>query len=120
MTEMTLQAGVFSVPVIVSSVTLLLIFLLTLPSVYGTARRIYSGRHYQLDEPSVNSYEDEDGVATEEARKAYSAAIPKYMALASASSGLIVNIFTNVYSEAQPALPSRPEHWLAFGSWVSR
>ena len=115
---MTLYASVLSESVIVGLAALLSVFFLTLPSFYRIWRRLYQGRQQRKVQLTSQSYEDEDGIATEDARKAYSAAIPKYIALAGTSIGLVVNLFTNVYSEAQPTLPSRMEHWLAFGSWV--
>ena len=118
MTIMMQQAGALSVPVIASLTALILIFFFTLPSVYSISRRVYLGRQHEKVESASTFYEDEDGVATEEARKAYSATIPKYMALASTLSGLVVNITTIVFSEVQPDPPSHLEYWFTFGSWV--
>ena len=109
-----------SVPAIISLTALILDFLLTFPSIYSISRRVYSGRKNIIIESTSKSYEDEDGVATEEAITVYSATIPKYIALASTLTGLVVNIITNVYTVVQPDARLHLEYWFTFGSWVGR
>jgi hypothetical protein len=53
------------------AVGLVLVFLLTLPSVAGVAS------HLRAPKPKSNIYEDKDGVATEKSVAQYSAKIPK-------------------------------------------
>ena len=112
-------SNAFSVPVIVDLVAFLSILLFALPCFYSIARRVYYGKSYQNARPTSEAFEDEDGVATEEARSSFSAAIPKYAALVSTLFGVVVNIVTNVYSEVRSDLPSRWVHGFVFGGWVS-
>lgn len=118
MAAMTQQEVILPAATVVNLMALILISFLTVPSVYSISRRFYLGQKYKAIRSVSNDYEDEDGVATEEARMAYSAIKSKYMALASTLVGLIVNIITNVYSEIQPVPSSHLVHWFTFGSWV--
>ena len=108
------------VPAVLSLATFILDFLLTLPAFYSISRCVYFGRKDQKNISIAGPYEDEDGVATDEAKATYSATVPKYLALASTLLGFAVNIITSVYTVIQPKTPSHLEHWFTFGSWVGR
>ena len=64
-------------------------------------------------------YVDEDGAATEESQKAFSAVIPRYLILASAVIGLLLSIAAAVLSTVRPSGIFFLESWLLVGGWVS-
>ena len=63
-------------------------------------------------------YEDEDGIATEETQKEYTAALPKYLALSLSVLGFSISIGTAVYTTVSPTLILYFEHWLSVATWV--
>ena len=114
------MAPLMSVPVIISLTALILVLFLTVPSIHSIARRPHFRPKDYQDDSISKTYEDEDGVASEEAEGAYSATVPKYIAMASTVIGLIVNVITNVYTVIKPDLRSHLGSWIIFGSWVGR
>ena len=110
-----------SVIVILHFVVLILAFFLTLPAAFGFARRFVFKTNKQQHEFNASSkfYEDEDGVATEESCKKYSARTPKYLALVSAFVGFGLSVSSGVLYEIQPVSPVHLAYWFGFGAWVS-
>ena len=71
-----------------------------------------------MPEATSKLYEDEDGIATEDTQKEYSAALPKYTALSCSILGFLASIITAVSATVHPTLNLRLELWLSFGIWV--
>ena len=116
----SLQAHRLSEPVVIRLTALILVFFLTIPALFSISKQLFSNRRGKRVEYISNYYDDEDGVATQQAQKAYSTKSPKYSALTFTSIGLVVSIVSNVYSEVEPVVASRSEDWFTFGSWVGR
>lgn len=114
-----LRASGFDEPFVIRLTALILVFILTFPALLSILKRVFSSRKRIKSRYSLDCYEDEDGVATEQAQKAYSVKVYECTALGFVSIGLIVSIILNVYSEIQPVVVSRWEDWFTFGSWVS-
>ena len=98
--------------------TLLLIFLISTL----TFRRLYKKAIVELrgtaSDDTSKLYKDEDGIATEETQKKYSAAVPKSVALLCSLLGFSASMSVAVYSTVYPTLDLYVEHWLSFGTWV--
>ena len=97
---------------------LILIFLTSIP----TSLRLYKGQtsKARVNAPGETSklYEDEDGIATEETQKEYTAALPKYLALSFSVLGISVSIGIAVFATVSPTLVLQSEHWLSVATWV--
>ena len=98
-------------------IALLLIFLISTPTFLRLYKAIVQLRGAPSDETS-KLYEDEDGIATEETQKGYSAAVPKFIALLCSLLGFSASLGIAVYSTVHPTLDLYVEHWLSFGTWV--
>ena len=88
-----------------------LVFLLTLPSVLGAAS------HLRESKPKPNTYEDEDGVATEKSIAEYSAKAPKLFLSICAILGLGTSIALVVLETLEGI--DVVESWLNVAQWVS-
>ena len=99
-------------------ITLILIFFISTPTFLRLYKRtIVEPRGSASDETS-KLYEDEDGIATEETQKEYSATLPKSIALLCSLLGFSASMSIAVYSTVHPTLHLYVEHWLTFGTWV--
>ena len=102
-------------PSAITGVTsLIIIFILTLPSV----TRNFEFFSHAKDVKIGRVYEDEDGSATEETQKEYSTTAPKFIALSSSAAGFIASIVSAVFTSAHSIRNLYVENWLVFGSWV--
>ena len=63
-------------------------------------------------------YRDEDGVATEETQKKFSAAIPKYIALAGSFAGFSLSAVASIHSTLHSAECMHIESWITSACWV--
>ena len=97
---------------------LILVFSTSLP----TFSKIYRSATPRWRDNALNEtskiYQDEDGIATEETQKGYSAAVPKYLALLCSVLGLSASIGIAVYTTVHPTIDVCVENWLSFGTWV--
>ena len=103
--------------VIVAAIGLGFVGIASIPALLRIYRRSSPRKGHSYDEIH-NIYEDEDGTATEETQKNYSAVIPRYLILVCAVIGLLLSIATSVLSTTQPGGTLFIESWLTFGSWV--
>ena len=94
------------------SAGLVVVFLLTLPSVYGIIS------HFRDTKPKPNPYEDEDGVATEKSAASYSATVPKALLSIFSTLGFLASIALAVLATVNEANRMMIENWLAAGQWV--
>jgi hypothetical protein len=101
-------------------VALLLIFLITVPtllSFYGRVKRKAKANGNGYEEVH-KLYEDRDGVATEESQREFSAAIPTYIALSGCVVGFLASVVMAVFASIRSTGTLIIEEWLIFGSWV--
>lgn len=70
------------------------------------------------DDEGYKLYEDEDGVATAQSQKEYSATLPRYLLLASTVMGTMMAIAGSIFNTVHPNKGSSVERWIMFGSWV--
>ncbi len=95
----------------------LLVFCCTVPTFWSLFDRARSKPKSCEFEVEHKLYEDQDGVATEESQKGYSATIPKYIALSSSVTGFLASVaiaaFASVHGETEHI-----GHWLVFATWV--
>ena len=98
--------------------TLLLIFLISTPTFRRLYKRAIVGLRGTASDDTSKLYKDEDGIATEETQKGYSAAVPKSVALLCSLVGFSASMSVAVYSTVYPTLDLYVEHWLSFGTWV--
>jgi len=85
--------------------------LCSIPAVTGLVTR------FLKRDPKQLSYEDEDGKATLESTKAYSARLPKSLIVLAAFTGCAASIALAVLS--RPSERHWPENILSIGAWVS-
>ena len=109
-----------SLPATVGLTVLIVVFFITIPTALSLYSRVRAKRTEHGYEGIQKLYEDQDGIATEETQKQYSAAVPKYLIFASTISGLLLSIASSVYSTVLPTRNLYTENWLTFGSWVYR
>lgn len=106
-------------PVLVSAVGLGLIAFVAVPAASSTF--LLSRLHKPVrQEEHRDWYEDEDGVATEESHRKYSATVPLVIALAGCLLGLSVSIASSVISTLLSRKNEMIEGWVTVGSWVDR
>ena len=117
---MTISFSGPNVPIVLSFVTLVVSFFLTTPTIYAYAIRLTSKQRYGESQLASKFYEDEDGVATEEACKEFSARFPKYLALTSAMVGFAISVASSVLYETRISSPAHLAYWFTFGCSVSR
>ena len=111
--------SLLSSPAIVGLTALILVFLLTIPTLSSDLKRVSSARKAHDDGDFQKLYEDHDGVATEKSQKAYSAAVPKYIALASSIIGYLASLAAAVTTTIDTADYLKTESWLQFSILVS-
>ena len=103
---------------IASSTALVLTFFFTIP----TLLRIYDRLRLRSKANGYDDvhklYEDEDGSATEETQKEFSAALPIYFALFSALIGSLASIINAVITTVPPIAGLSVESWITLSSWV--
>ena len=107
-----------SLSLVFGLITLLLIFLVSTPTFLGVYKRAIVELRRPASDETSKLYEDEDGIATEETQKEYSAAVPKSIALLCSLLGLSASTGIAVYSTVHPTLDLYVEHWLGFATWV--
>ena len=91
----------------------LLVFLLTLPSIFGLAS------HLRLSKVKINVYEDEDGAATEKSTAEYSAKVPKLFLGIFVVSGLCTSIALAILGMLDRNDEIMVENWINVAQWVS-
>ena len=99
-------------------IALLLIFSISTPTFLRLYKRAIVELRGTASDETSKLYEDEDGIATEETQKGYSAAVPKSIALLCSLLGFSASMSIAVYSTIHPTLDLYVEHWLSFGTWV--
>lgn len=92
---------------------LVLVLLLTLPSLIGVAS------HLRDPKPKSNVYEDKDGVASEKSVAKYSAKIPKLSLGFFTISGLSLSIALAVLGMVGESDGLLIEDWINVAQWVS-
>ena len=103
---------------VVGLIVLILIFLTSIPTFLNIYKRVTSkARSAPLDETS-KLYRDEDGIATEESQREFSASVPKYIALSCSLLGFSASISIAIFSTVHPASNLCVEYWLSFGTWA--
>ena len=107
-----------SLSAIIALITLILILFTSIPHLLTVCKRARSKARGDSPDETFKLYEDEDGIATEEAQKKYSAAMPKYFALSCSLLGFSASTSIAVFSTVHPTLDLYVEHWLSFGIWV--
>lgn len=112
------MSSALHIVVIVNFAVLVLAFILAISAFLDFLKRFYTRRKYESADPVSKFYEDEDGVATEEALKQYSARIPRYLALASTLIGFVISTVLCALYEAQPSSSEHLAYWFTFGTWV--
>jgi hypothetical protein len=93
---------------------LVLVFLLTLPSLASAASHLRESK--PKSKSKSNIYEDKDGIATENSVTEYSARIPKIFLSVFATFGLGTSIALAVLDTL--ARSDALESWLNFAQWV--
>ena len=99
-------------------IALLLIFFISTPTFLRLYKRAIVELRGTASDETSKLYEDEDGIATEETQKGYSAAVPKSIALLCSLLGFSASMSIAVYSTVHPTLDLYVEHWLSLGTWV--
>ena len=100
------------------SIALLLIFCISTPTFLRLYKRAIIELRGTASDETSKLYEDEDGIATEETQKEYSATVPKSIALWCSLLGFSASMSIAIYSTVHPALDLYVEHWLSFCTWV--
>lgn len=104
-------------PVIASSVALVFIAIIASTAFLNLVIKLRRNSKNGYDE-GQKLYEDEDGIATEESQKEYSATLPRYLLLASCAMGTLIAIAGSILSTLHPSKSPFVECWITFGSWV--
>lgn len=92
---------------------LVLVFLLTLPSLIGIVA------HFREPKTKSTIYEDEDGVATEESMAGYSTLVPKLLLSILTALGLLTAIALGILATVNvDEDPMCVENWLNVAQWV--
>lgn len=112
------MAATLNLSAIAGLIALLLVFLITVPTLLSFYNRVNMKAKGNGYEEVHKLYEDRDGVATEESQKAFSAAIPKYIALSGCVVGLLTSLVMAVFTSTRSMGDFFIENWLTFGSWV--
>lgn len=112
------MAASFTLSAVAASIALILVFLITVPTLLSFYNRINTKAKGNGFDEVHKLYEDRDGVATEESQKAYSAAIPKYIALSACVIGVLASFVMAVFTSTHGMGDFFLENWLIFGSWV--
>ena len=107
-----------SPPAITALTALILVFFITVPTILRLIQGLRSSLKKDGYENVHEFYEDEDGTATAETQKEYSAAIPKYLSLSSSILGLLASLTAAVITTVVPKTIIYLNHWFLFGSWV--
>ena len=107
-----------SPPAIAGLTALIVVFFLTVPTFLKLFENVKSKLKPKDYEDVHKLYEDEDGAATEESQKEYSAALPKYLILSSTIIGFLASTTTAVMTTVMPMNTMYLNNWLLFGSWV--
>lgn len=97
---------------------LILVLLTTIPTSIRFFKRTTSKARSNEPNDTSNLYQDEDGIATAETQKAYTATLPTYLALSCSVLGFSASVGIAIYSTAHPTLNPYFEHWLSVGTWV--
>ena len=103
---------------VVGLTALILIFFTSLPTLIRLLHRETSNAKIDKSNETSKLYQDEDGIATEETQKGYSAALPKYIALSCSILGWSASIIVAVFTTVHPVSNIYVEHWLGFATWV--
>jgi hypothetical protein len=98
--------------VVSSGAGVVLILLLTLPSLFGVLS------HFRSSKPQSSTYEDEDGVATEKSIADYSARVPKVLLVTFNTFGLLTSIAGAVLGTLDDHRVLFLENWLNTAQWV--
>ena len=107
-----------SPPAIAGLTALIVLFFLTVPTFLKLFENVRSKLKPTDYEDVHKLYEDEDGAATEESQKEYSAALPKYLVLSSTIIGFLASTATAVITTVMPMTTMYLNNWLLFSSWV--
>lgn len=97
---------------------LILVFFTSIPTFLRIFKRATSKARGNTPNDASKLYQDQDGIATEETQKRYTAALPKYLALSFSVLGLSASLGIAVYATVHPTLNLYVENWLSFGTWV--
>jgi hypothetical protein len=109
-----------SPPTVAGSITLIVVFILTIPTFLNILGDVRSKFRAKECDDGHRTYEDEDGAATEESQKEHSNAIPKYFTLASSVIGFLASATTAVITSVTSTNAIYLNNWLLFGSWVDK
>lgn len=112
------MAASLSLSAIAGLIALISIFLITVPTLVSFYNRVNIQAKSNGYEEVHKLYEDRDGVATEESQKAFSTAIPTYIALSGCIVGLLASFVMAVFTSTHSTGYFFIENWLVFGSWV--
>lgn len=99
-------------------VCLILVTLLTLPSLWQCILRLQKSKDQY--ESLSGHYEDEDGIATDESESAYSDFIQRLIILLVSAVGSLDALALAVLTTRQPEFRLLIEQWLQFATWVSQ
>ena len=103
---------------IVGFTALILIFFTSLPALISFFYQATSKEKNETSNETSELYQDQDGIATEETQKAYSAALPKYIALSCSLLGWSASTIVAVFTTVHPVSNIYVEHWVGFVTWV--
>ena len=107
-----------SLSLVFGLIALLLIFCISTSTFLKLYKRAIVELRGTASDETAKLYEDQDGIATEETQKEYSATVPKSIALWCSLLGFSASMSIAIYSTVHPALDLYVEHWLSFGTWV--
>lgn len=106
-----------NLPAIAALISLILVFLLTVPTFWSLFNKARSKAKWHTYEDVYKLYEDRDGLATG-SHNQYSIAIPKYTALSTSIIGCLASVTITAYTSRHPAYSLYLDGWFLFGTWV--
>ena len=106
-----------TVSVAIAFVSLVLVALLSIPSLAQLVNRIR--RRKEQYQALSDRYEDEDGVATDGSEAAYSDLVQRLILLLGSAIATLDALAFAVVITTRPSLPLAVEQWVQFGTWVS-
>ncbi|KAG9233617.1 putative ABC bile acid transporter [Amylocarpus encephaloides] len=98
-------------PPVLGGVGVVLVLLLTLPSIFGGVS------HFREPVAKPETYQDKDGVATDESMSRYSARIPKGLLAFFSVLGLLTSLALGVLGTLDPQKSLLIENWLNVAQW---
>lgn len=104
---------------VVGLTALILVFFTSLPTFLRLFNRATLRARGNAPIEISKLYEDEDGIATEETQKGYTATLPKYLALSCSVLGFSASLGLAVFTTVHPKLNQYVENWLSFSTWVN-